>query len=139
MRVLLRYALKLILREAAIQKVHATRKIQLTLALVIAVIAAVGLAAALGIVLLTLWLGPIWALALLLGVAILACLVILILMQAEARRHRALMALQAAERARAMETVAILFGPGMGKTTLLGLAGLAVLMFAGRGKGGPGA
>ena len=58
MRVLLRYALQLVLREAAIEKVHATRKIQLTLALVIAVIAA-----ALGIVLLTMWLGPIWALA----------------------------------------------------------------------------
>ena len=134
-----------LLRGAAASEVglwqdHARRRAGLLVMLAFFAFMALLFGMALLVVLLSIRLGLLAALALALGLAVLGCLVVIVALMIEARAHRRHQAEQAAARRRLAEVALLTLLPGMkgGTALLVGLAVLALTLLGGKGGGDQG-
>lgn len=136
MRRLIRLALAVSESEIGLRRTHLRRRMELNLALVVAALVATVCGLVLGFLALKAWLGLQGALGALLGLAILACLLLLIAMRIEDRAHARRTAAMAAARRQILErelTAAVAeFDPAgkVGTAALVGLGAVALYVFA---------
>ncbi len=134
MVILWRIVTSLIGEEAGLWRSHLGARSGLMLGLAVSGLLAGLLGLALAVVALSIYYGLLTALAICFGLALLACITILILLKLESRAHARAAARQAAERRRLIETALIAALPGMkaGSAIALGLVSLILMLVTGR-------